>query len=148
VYIFTHKTHLPHVCGDEDSKTAARCSCCLPSSSQLQSQAVTVRALRARIYHAVAPAELLLAAFRRVSVLAEEAAAALPADPADAECVAGFVGRVDQLRDTIEEAVVRRRRRLEDSGEVLLLLAVVLPVLVPGGGARASTAPSRRRSSS
>lgn len=49
----------------------------LPSSSQLQSQAVAARALRARIDRAVAPAGPLLAALRRVSALAEEAAAAL-----------------------------------------------------------------------
>ncbi|KAF0898099.1 hypothetical protein E2562_001760 [Oryza meyeriana var. granulata] len=88
----------------------------LPSSSQLQSQAVAVRALRARIDRAVAPAEPLLAAFRRVSALAEETA--LPADPADAGRAAGFVGRVDQLRDAIEEVVARGDeavRRVEEA---------------------------------
>uniref|UniRef100_A0A0E0BIZ5 Uncharacterized protein n=1 Tax=Oryza glumipatula TaxID=40148 RepID=A0A0E0BIZ5_9ORYZ len=43
----------------------------------------------------------------RMSALAKEAAAVLPADPTDAEGMAGFVGRVDQLRDAIEEAVER-----------------------------------------
>uniref|UniRef100_A0A0D9YSE1 Uncharacterized protein n=1 Tax=Oryza glumipatula TaxID=40148 RepID=A0A0D9YSE1_9ORYZ len=80
-----------------------------------QSQAVTVRALRARIYHAVAPAELLLAAFRRVSVLAEEAAAALPADPADAECVAGssprrWCARIDRAIAPAELLLAAFRR--------------------------------------
>uniref|UniRef100_A0A0E0LWY6 Exocyst subunit Exo70 family protein n=1 Tax=Oryza punctata TaxID=4537 RepID=A0A0E0LWY6_ORYPU len=90
----------------------------LPSSSQLQSQAVAVRALRARIDRAVAPAEPLLAAFRRVSELADEAAATLPADPADANGARGFVGRVDQLRDAIEDAVARGDeavRRVEEA---------------------------------
>uniref|UniRef100_A0A0E0QLB1 Exocyst subunit Exo70 family protein n=1 Tax=Oryza rufipogon TaxID=4529 RepID=A0A0E0QLB1_ORYRU len=91
----------------------------LPSSSQLQSQAVAVRALRARIDRAVAPAGPLLAALRRVSALAEEAAAALPAaDPGDAGGAAAFVGRVDRLRDAVEEAVARGDeavRRVEEA---------------------------------
>ncbi|KAL6858969.1 hypothetical protein ACP4OV_017971 [Aristida adscensionis] len=87
-----------------------------PSSSHLQSQAVAARALRARIDRAVAPAEPLLAAFRRVSALAEEAA--LPASPADAKNAAAFVDGVDQLRDAIEEVVARGDeavRRVEEA---------------------------------
>ncbi|PUZ52261.1 hypothetical protein GQ55_6G256100 [Panicum hallii var. hallii] len=87
-----------------------------PSSSHLQSQAVAARALRARIDRAVAPAEPLLAAFRRVSALAEEAAP--PADPADAASAVAFVDRVDQLRDAIEEVVARGDeavRRVEEA---------------------------------
>lgn len=87
-----------------------------PSSSNLQSQAVAVRALRARIDRAVAPAEPLLAAFRRVSSLAEEAAP--PADPSDAGSAVGFVDHVDQLRDAIEKVVARGEeavRRVEEA---------------------------------
>ncbi|KAL6646189.1 hypothetical protein ACP70R_017797 [Stipagrostis hirtigluma subsp. patula] len=87
-----------------------------PSSSHLQSQAVAARALRARIDRAVAPAEPLLAAFRRVSTLAGETA--LPADPSDATGAAAFVDRVDELRDAIEEVVARGDeavRRVEEA---------------------------------
>lgn len=88
-----------------------------PSSSHnLQSQAVAARALSARIDRAVAPAEPLLAAFRRVSALAEDAAP--PANPGDAECAVAFVDRVDQLRDAIEEVVARGEeavRRVEEA---------------------------------
>ncbi|CAO2202555.1 unnamed protein product [Urochloa humidicola] len=86
------------------------------SSHHLQSQTVAARALRARIDRAVAPAEPLLAALRRVSELAEDAAAAPP--PPDAGSVAAFVGRVDELRDAIEEAVARGDeavRRVEEA---------------------------------
>ncbi|CAL4999736.1 unnamed protein product [Urochloa decumbens] len=76
------------------------------SSHHLQSQTVAARALRARIDRAVAPAEPLLAALRRVSALAGDAAAP-PVDPADAGSAAAFVDRVDQLRDAIEDAVAR-----------------------------------------
>ncbi|CAO2192113.1 unnamed protein product [Urochloa humidicola] len=86
------------------------------SSHHLQSQTVAARALRARIDRAVAPAEPLLAALRRVSELAEDAAAAPP--PPDAGSAAAFVGRVDELRDAIEEAVARGDeavRRVEEA---------------------------------
>ncbi|TKW11227.1 hypothetical protein SEVIR_6G220000v4 [Setaria viridis] len=85
-------------------------------SSNLQSQAVAARALRARIDRAVAPAEPFLAALRRASALAEEAAP--PADPADAGGAVAFVGRVDRLRDAIEEVVARGDeavRRVEEA---------------------------------
>ncbi|CAO2169683.1 unnamed protein product [Urochloa humidicola] len=85
------------------------------SSHHLQSQTVAARALRARIDRAVAPAEPLLAALRRVSELAEESAAA---PPPDAGSAAAFVGRVDELRDAIEEAVTRGDeavRRVEEA---------------------------------
>jgi exocyst complex component 7 len=62
---------------------------------------VATNALRTRIDRAVAPAAPLLAAFRRVSALAEDADP--PADPADTESAAAFV---DQLRDAIEDAAV------------------------------------------
>ncbi|KAJ1269190.1 hypothetical protein BS78_07G191400 [Paspalum vaginatum] len=87
-----------------------------PSSSYLQSQAVAARALSARIDRAVAPAEPLLAAFRRVSALTVEATP--PANPADAESAVAFVDRVDQLRDAIEEVVARGDeavRRVEEA---------------------------------
>jgi hypothetical protein len=88
-----------------------------PSSSHnLQSQAVAARALSARIDRAVAPAEPLLAAFRRVSALAEDAAP--PANPGDAESAVAFVDRVDQLRGAIEEVVARGEeavRRVEEA---------------------------------
>ncbi|OEL36410.1 hypothetical protein BAE44_0002572 [Dichanthelium oligosanthes] len=87
-----------------------------PSSSHLQSQAVAARALRARIDRAVAPAEPLLAAFRRVSALTEEAAP--PANAGDAESAVAFVDRLDQLRDAIEEVVTRGDeavRRVEEA---------------------------------
>ncbi|WVZ92155.1 hypothetical protein U9M48_038242 [Paspalum notatum var. saurae] len=87
-----------------------------PSSTYLQSQAVAARALSARIDRAVAPAEPLLAAFRRVSALTAEAAP--PAVPADAESAVAFVDRVDQLRDAIEEVVARGDeavRRVEEA---------------------------------
>ncbi|KAK3123882.1 hypothetical protein QOZ80_8AG0637520 [Eleusine coracana subsp. coracana] len=86
-----------------------------PSTSHLQSQAVAARALRARIDRAVAPAEPLLAALRRVSALA---AASPPADPGDAAGAAAFAGRVDRLRDAIEEAAARGDeavRRVEEA---------------------------------
>ncbi|GJN15709.1 hypothetical protein PR202_gb02646 [Eleusine coracana subsp. coracana] len=86
-----------------------------PSTSHLQSQAVATRALRARIDRAVAPAEPLLAALRRVSALA---AASPPADPGDAAGAAAFAGRVDLLRDAIEEAAARGDeavRRVEEA---------------------------------
>ncbi|KAF8653725.1 hypothetical protein HU200_061837 [Digitaria exilis] len=88
------------------------------SSSHLQSQAVAARALHARIDRAVAPAEPLLAAFRRVSELADEAAAPPPANPGDAGSAVAFVDRVDQLRDAIEDAVARGDeavRRVEEA---------------------------------
>jgi exocyst complex component 7 len=88
-----------------------------PSSSHhLQSQAVAARALSARIDRAVAPADPLLAEFRRVSALAEDAAP--PANPGDAESAVAFVDRVDQLRDAIEEVVARGEeavRRVEEA---------------------------------
>ncbi|RLN04796.1 exocyst complex component EXO70A1-like [Panicum miliaceum] len=99
--------------GDHLAELLSRAS---PSSSHLQSQTVAARALRARIDRAVAPAEPLLAAFRRVSALAEETAP--PADPADAESAVAFVDRVDQLRDAIEEVVARGDeavRRVEEA---------------------------------
>ncbi|CAD6216827.1 unnamed protein product [Miscanthus lutarioriparius] len=92
-------------------------SSALPSSSHHpQSQAVAARALRARIDHAVAPPEPLLAAFRRVSALGEEAAP--PANPGDAESAVVFVDHVDQLRDAIKEVVARGKeavRRVEEA---------------------------------
>jgi hypothetical protein len=87
-----------------------------PSSSNLQSQTVAARALQARIDRAVAPAEPFLAALRRASALADEAAP--PADPADAGGAVAFVGRVDRLRDAIEEVVARGDeavRRVEEA---------------------------------
>ena len=99
--------------GDHLAELLSRAS---PSSSHLQSQAVAARAMSARIDRAVAPAEPLLAAFRRVSALAEEAAP--PADPADARSAVAFVDRVDQLRDAIEEVVARGDeavRRVEEA---------------------------------
>ncbi|CAD6257449.1 unnamed protein product [Miscanthus lutarioriparius] len=65
---------------------------------------------------AVAPAEPLLAAFRRVSALTEEAAP--PANPGAAESVVVFFDCVDQLRDAIEEVVARGEeavRRVEEA---------------------------------
>ncbi|KAM3189748.1 hypothetical protein ACQJBY_068175 [Aegilops geniculata] len=88
-----------------------------PSSSNLQSKAVAARALRARIDRAVVPAEPLLAALRRVSSLAEEAAQ-LPENPADTESAVAFVNRVDQMRDAIEDVVARGDeavRRVEEA---------------------------------
>ncbi|CAO2207287.1 unnamed protein product [Urochloa humidicola] len=90
------------------------------SSHHLQSQTVAARALHARIDRAVAPAEPLLAALRRVSALAAEPllAAPPPAAAADAGSAAAFVGRVDELRDAIEDAVARGDeavRRVEEA---------------------------------
>jgi exocyst complex component 7 len=73
-----------------------------PSTSHLQSQGVAMKALRTRIDRAVAPASPLLAAFRGVSALAEDAAPR--ADPADTESAATFVCGDEAVR-RVEEAV-------------------------------------------
>ncbi|TVU05121.1 hypothetical protein EJB05_48272, partial [Eragrostis curvula] len=73
-----------------------------PSTSHLQSQAMAARALHARIDRAVAPAEPLLAAFRRVSSLAGDAAP--PANPLR-EAIEEAVARGDEAVRRVEEAV-------------------------------------------